>query len=91
MALTMGDKAISVIKTSLEHELMLLRSRCNLLEKEIQNFEKKYNLSSKEFKEKFDNGELGDSQDFFEWWGLLRGLKSSEEKIERAKKVLVSC
>jgi hypothetical protein len=59
--------------------------------KKRSNFEKKYNLSSKEFKEKFDNDELGDSQDFFEWCGLLRGLKISEEKIESARKVLISC
>ena len=90
MRLIMDTKAISIIKTSLGHELMVLESRCYMLEKEIQNFEKKYRLSSREFKEKFDNGKLGDSQDFFEWWSFLRGLEVLKEKIKTAKMVLVS-
>ena len=29
---------------------------------------------------KFECGEVGDDQDYFEWWGLVRGLKKIEEQ-----------
>ena len=90
MAFSTDTTTISIIKTSLEHELLLLQSRCNLLESEIEFFEKKYKISSKEFKEKFEKGDLGDDQDFFEWWGLLRGFESSKEKLKTVERTLVS-
>ena len=34
---------------------------------ELDAFEKRYNLTSAEFFEKFERGELGDATDFFDW------------------------
>ena len=34
---------------------------------ELDAFEKRYNLTSTEFSEKFEEGELGDATDFFDW------------------------
>jgi len=45
-------------------------------------------LKSSDFLEKFDKGELGDSQDFFEWWGLIKGLETLEDRLEKAKAVI---
>jgi hypothetical protein len=38
-------------------------------------FEQKYGISSDEFLLKFESGELGDSQDFFDWFAAKRGLE----------------
>jgi len=46
-----------------------------LIREEVEGFEKRYGMSSDEFVDKFERGELGDDQDYFEWWGLVRGLK----------------
>jgi hypothetical protein len=39
-----------------------------------ENFEKKYEMDSDIFMEKFDSGKLGDDDDFFEWYAAKRGL-----------------
>ena len=35
--------------------------------RELKRFEEKYGLASKDFYAKFNRGELGDEEDFFEW------------------------
>ena len=37
------------------------------LEQRLKNFEEKYQMSSTQFYQQFQVGELGDSMDFFEW------------------------
>jgi hypothetical protein len=44
-----------------------LTNKCNV-------FENKYNLSSKDFYERFHDGKLGDDEDMFEWKALLEGI-----------------
>lgn len=60
----------------------------NLIREEIEGFKKRYGMSSEEFVNKFERGEIGDDQDYFEWWGLVRGLKEIEKKIGKIKMVL---
>ncbi len=47
--------------------------RKNLVEyeAELHRFEKQYKMSSAEFYQKFEAGELGDAMDFFDWSGLV--------------------
>ena len=47
-------------------------------------------MDSIEFIKRFEAGKLGDSQDRFEWWGLLRGLGAIEKEIKKARVVLYS-
>lgn len=87
------DVAISrdvapVIKDSIHREIILLESKINLVKSEIKKFEKEYNLTSSGFLKKFEKGELGDSQDYFEWWGLIKGLKTLGESLKKAKAVI---
>ncbi|MDM8548725.1 hypothetical protein QUF72_01555 [Desulfobacterales bacterium HSG2] len=44
------------------------------LEAKLRVFEKKYSLSSEEFYERFQEGKIGDDQDFFEWKALFEGV-----------------
>ncbi len=41
------------------------------LQKELNKFEKKYNLSSQIFYEKFNNNEFGDEKEFLLWAGIF--------------------
>ncbi|MEN4017430.1 MAG: hypothetical protein PQ975_01640 [Methanobacterium sp.] len=88
MKVSLAKEEVSIVKESLQRELILSKSKVNLLKEEIKGFEKKYGMSSEEFMEKFEQGELGDDQNYFEWWGLLRGIKKIEEKIGKIKAVL---
>jgi len=85
----LAEEEVSIVKESLQREFGLLESKRNLLKSEIEDFESKHKMASKEFAERFERGELGDAQDFFEWWGLLKGLEKVEGKISKVKAVLV--
>lgn len=88
MKASLAEEEFSIVKESLRRELTLLESKANLLREEIEGFEKTHRMFSAEFVDKFENGKLGDAQDFFEWWGLLRGLKRIEEKKDKIMVVL---
>ncbi|MCL7475541.1 MAG: hypothetical protein SCH39_01055 [Methanosarcinales archaeon] len=90
MEVAISNDAASVVKDSINREIILLESKINRLKSEIKKFEEKYQLTSPEFREKFDSGNLDDSQDFFEWWGLIRGLETLEDNISKARSV-VTC
>ncbi len=88
MDVAISEDAGPVIKDSIHREILLLESKIHLVKSELKQFEEKYHLSSFEFQKKFDKGGLGDSQDYFEWWGLIKGLKTLEERLGKAKAVI---
>ena len=90
MSASRAEDISSIIRRSLERELALSASKKRVIEEEIQEFERKYGMPSKEFVQRFDSGELGDEQDCFEWWGLVKGLKAVNAEISEIRAVLSS-
>ena len=88
MKASLAREEALIVQESLQRELSLSEAKVNLLKKEIKGFEKKYEISSEEFVSMFEQGKLGDEQDYFEWWGLVKGLQKTEEKVDRIKAVL---
>ena len=85
---TLDGEQEKLVGEALQREYRLLESRANMLRQEINVHEKEYRMSSDEFVTKFEGGELGDNQTFFEWWGLIEGLKKTEAKIVEITAVL---
>ena len=81
------DDAVLIIRRSLQREIGLLERKKRLTQKEIEEFERKYGRTSAEFISEFEQGNLGDSQDCFEWWGLLQGMSAINEEIKKAEAV----
>ncbi len=81
-------KADQIIRRSLQREVGLLEVKKRITDDEIKDFERKYGIDSNEFLQQFEQGRLGDSQDLFEWWGLLRGRAVIEEELRKARMVL---
>ena len=52
-------------------------------------FEQKYRLDSNEFMKKFEGGQMGDEQDFFDWFAAKRGLDVWHGRYEILSKVSV--
>ncbi len=52
------------------------------LEDKLRVFEEKYSLPSDEFYKRFQEGDIGDDQDFFEWKVLLEGIQEWQETKE---------
>ena len=90
MSATTANDAVLIIKRSLEREIGLLEMKMRLAEEEIKEFERRYKMDSQKFLSRFENGELGDSQDYFEWWGLLKGKDAIAGEIKKARAVLSS-
>ncbi|APH38572.1 hypothetical protein [Methanohalophilus halophilus] len=88
MEVAISDDAIEVVKESLEKEILLLRTKIRLAEKEIALFEDRYNMPSSRFCIEFENDDLGDSQEYFEWWGLLTGLETLKTQLDQAQSVI---
>ncbi|MFQ6059119.1 MAG: hypothetical protein ACE5MB_09620 [Anaerolineae bacterium] len=48
----------------------------------LMHFEQQYNMTSAEFYEKFNRGEMGDSMDFVKWAGRYRLYLDLKKKLE---------
>lgn len=62
---------------------------CDLAQQELKYrcgiFENKYHLSSNEFYKLFQEGKMGDEEDFFEWKALIEGIKEWSRTKENLK------
>ena len=87
MDIAISEDVAPVIKDSVDREIILLKSKINLVNNELKHFEEKYHSTSSDFQKKFEERNLGDSQDYFEWWGLIKGLKTLEEQLNKATTV----
>ncbi len=45
-------------------------------------FEKKFQMSTDEFIQKFDAGNVGDDQDYFDWYAARRGMEIWKSRFE---------
>jgi len=77
----------SIIKI-IEHEKERTELDIRSLKRDLEQFEGKYNVPSEEFSEKFEKGEFGDKEDYFEWSALFQMYKRSIERIEMLKGVV---
>jgi hypothetical protein len=68
------DKLIGVIQEQYLTQLSRYRT-------DLQSFENRYGISSQEFYVQFEEGQLGDDMDFFEWAGLFELEQRLLEKI----------
>jgi hypothetical protein len=63
------------------YQLAELRRAILNLKLDMQVFEEKYRLSSRDFYEKFSRGEMGDDEDFITWAGLVEMLTENEKRL----------
>jgi len=78
-----------------EQLLNLVKGRLTIIKKEIteiqmdiKQFQSKYSLNDEEFIEKYQNGELGDDQDFFVWKGSIQLLDALSEEEKMLREIL---
>ncbi|MFC1496190.1 hypothetical protein ACFL52_02115 [Candidatus Margulisiibacteriota bacterium] len=66
-----------------EYKVKQYRTSC-------EKYEKKYKLKSDEFFKKFEAGELGDGQQYFDWFAAKQGLKIWLHKYNILKGISIS-
>jgi hypothetical protein len=72
-----------IFETFFEYYKTKIKREISEMQVDIEDFEKKYNMSSKEFYKKFENGELEDNNDFILWSGIIEMQKKSTEKLNQ--------
>jgi len=79
-----------IIRDALRRELALFETRERLTLYEIKEMERKYGMTSSEFWNKFESGYLGDDEDYFVWWSLIRGLEAVRARKDKIRGMLFS-
>ena len=80
-------RAVSLLTKILNVEYRRLQLESRIVEEKIKRFEKKYGMSSSEFLERYSRGELGDEEEFIEWYGELKFLERIHRELEELKKI----
>ncbi len=71
------------VKDAIQREKELGKFMLHRYEDKLSRFEDKYDMTTEEFVEKFEKGELGDDQDFFEWFAAFKGKQHWKEKLDQ--------
>lgn len=87
MTISIPEESSEVVKTTLQKEINRLKEKINSLNKHLESYEHKFGYSSDEFSKKFDNGELGDDQIFFEWFADLETRNRIVTRLSLLEKV----
>ena len=87
MTISIPDESAEAVKITLQKEIQRLKEKTTSLAESLSSFEHKYGFSSVEFKEKFDKGQLGDDQVFFEWYADLEIFQRIKNRLSLLEKV----
>lgn len=87
MTISIPKESSEVVKTTLQKEIKRLNEKINSLNKQLSVYERKFGYSSETFNKKFNNGELGDDQVFFEWYADLETRNKIVFRLSLLEKV----
>jgi hypothetical protein len=85
------ELALEALSSAIERELKILTAKLEEFKKEIEKWESKYKMSSKDFYEKFERGELGDDEEYFSWWAAVQAYNSISARVETLKELHAQC
>ena len=64
------------VKESLEREFSICSKTISFYQRQIKGLEKKHKMTTASFLKKFEKGQIGDEQDFFDWYAFHKLLSS---------------
>jgi hypothetical protein len=74
------------VRESVSREKEIVERKIDRFREEVEEFEEEYGMTSEEFLEKFESGELGDERHWFEWKAVYQSLQRLEERKEKLEK-----
>jgi len=81
--ITLKEDTIPILKDSLKMKKTTLELNLARYKKRLANFEKKYQMTTSDFVNKFNSGEIGDDSDWFEWEFIYQAFKETNKKLKR--------
>ncbi len=82
MTTELNEESKSLIRSSLSMEANVLSIGLNKWKAKLKEFEKEYDMSSEEFADKFNKGELGDDKIWFEWMFAYKSYSNIKNKLQ---------
>lgn len=82
---------LAMILSALQREKKLLEWEIKKTQDKLEKSEKKYNLSSKIFYEKYQAGEMGDDESIMVWAGEYQFFLRFTEKLSRLVGLITEC
>ena len=74
------DEVRQVVDSALRREADLAGARRAYFARQCSVFEQEHRMTSAEFLERFESGELGDDVEYFDWYAAKRGLDLWERR-----------
>ena len=75
-----------LLASAIQSELRMLEVGLARIAERLQAFEKQYSLTSEEFAQRFESGEIGESLDYIEWAGEIETYRCLEGQWQALQK-----
>ena len=85
--LVLSESGLRLLLRALRAEARRLELEIAVTRERIRMFEEKYGMSSEEFMSRYTRGELGDDEEFMEWYGELVFLEKAVRELEELRKI----
>ncbi len=76
-----SETMTKTLKKLLGYEAETCRSQLRQLRDDLSDFEKKFQMASDEFFERFQNGQTDDNMDFVEWASIVQMVLGLEQRL----------
>lgn len=90
VTLTIPSETLPLLRHAVERELNILKISIKNTEGRLKRFEKKYDMDSKQFYERFSAGEMGDDHETMLWAAEYEAFQHIKKELRKLRKVLQS-
>jgi hypothetical protein len=80
--LTLKEEAIPLVRSGLTMKKMALEFNLRRYSERLKHFEERHSMDSTTFASRFDQGELGDEADWFEWEYNLDAYRETLRQLQ---------
>ena len=85
-----GERELKpLIEAALANELRLIEAGIRQTERKLEDYEKRYGMSSQKFISSYENNECDEDMEFAEWIGEFRLLGRLREKAETLRNIRI--
>ena len=89
MNLKISKEAVPIVRSGLKIEKNIAKFSLDEYKQELNYFEKKYKMKTREFIRKFKKGELGDKSVWFDWLFAYKAYRHVKRRLELFKGISI--
>lgn len=79
--LELDERKAALVRAGLATQRKIMEIALRDYETELSNFEKEYQMSTGEFLHRFNSGELGDDEQWFDWLFAYEAVEHLKEQL----------